>query len=511
MAFWRKRQEIRPATLVNQTGIPPSILFIHGLSSSPEGTWDQMISVCQMDSDLSGYNLGYYTYPTSFFSIPFAKKASTLGEVSRGLETEIHAKYSSSPDLTLVGHSLGGIVARQYILNEIKKGNTLSVKRLILYAVPNTGSALAGIAKNFRFNNPHLVQLCQSSDTLDNLNDDWIRLKVEDSLEVTYVVGGADKVVNRQSARGVVGSAKVLTLVDHNHRSIVRPSSTTDTRYILLKKALLAGSTSLVDTSPIGGDPLFDIYSITEEPYYLERQCDHMLATAGSSSHVWVDGASGVGKTAALKRFALAHGFSLKHIMLGAHAGSSPEDLIHAVCAELMEMAMLEGPLPSRSDAAATIGTIRKSVRALKQAGPIAICIEEIPIPTGSQYGQFIERLLHVVQGLEVDAIGPHPVRLLISSIRDPAGEVPLGLAKFREKFQFLPFRQWTDDEVRGLIHLICEGTGTALSDQDYNELIAVADGSPRFIKMVFRKWRNGTHSSIPLSQLLDIVKMEQL
>jgi hypothetical protein len=51
------------------------ILFIHGLGGDSRKTWGKFPVLIEKDNDLSkNYYIGYYSFPTSLFRLPFQKK-----------------------------------------------------------------------------------------------------------------------------------------------------------------------------------------------------------------------------------------------------------------------------------------------------------------------------------------------------------------------------------------------------------------------------------------------------
>lgn len=216
------------------------ILFIHGLGGHGEKTWQSKSTsfpeLITNDDNLSKqYDTDYYQYPTSLFGIPFLTKAPKLQTLSDGLRTQIKNKYSKYKSIVFICHSLGGLIARQYLLDEIKNNQQLLVEKLLLFAVPNEGSHLAPIADLISWKHYQLSQLCKDSDLLHSLNEDWARFNIEEKLDIKYVVAGLDKVVQERSAKNFWGNKRVETIIDRGHIDIVKPQSKEDLSFGLLK------------------------------------------------------------------------------------------------------------------------------------------------------------------------------------------------------------------------------------------------------------------------------------
>ncbi len=81
------------------------VLFIHGLSNSP-ATWMPMIDYLRNDETIrKHYQFWAFSYPSGQ---PFPVPAATL----RRLLDQIDQRYPEHKDIVLIGHSMGGQIAR---------------------------------------------------------------------------------------------------------------------------------------------------------------------------------------------------------------------------------------------------------------------------------------------------------------------------------------------------------------------------------------------------------------
>jgi len=120
------------------------LLFVHGFNGSAEDTWEKFPEFIAADKDLS------HTYDISFFCYPshlFKSGSPTIKDLARTLKTEITNRYKDYKNISIVSHSTGGLIAREYILDQVKRETPIAVKHLALYAVPNSGTDLAKIWK----------------------------------------------------------------------------------------------------------------------------------------------------------------------------------------------------------------------------------------------------------------------------------------------------------------------------------------------------------------------------
>jgi hypothetical protein len=212
------------------------LLFIHGLGGHGEKTWGKFLDLVRRDPDLGPrFQVGVFRYPTSLVRIPFSKPLPKFQTLALALRTQIEQEFGASESVNLVCHSLGGLIARKYLIDEVKRGRDLRVRRLILYAVPNNGAQLATNTKYISWWHPQLRQLCRYSDLIADLNDDWFTLEMTARVAVRYILAGQDAVVDQQSAQSFWGNVNLEVLADKTHTSCVKPTGPDDLAFRVLK------------------------------------------------------------------------------------------------------------------------------------------------------------------------------------------------------------------------------------------------------------------------------------
>jgi pimeloyl-ACP methyl ester carboxylesterase len=229
------------------------VLFVHGLGGHATKTWGNFASLIKNDKELGQkYAVAYYSFPTSVFGFPlFWRKFPKIQTLAKGLRTDLDTRFPEYAEVNLVCHSLGGLIARKYLIDELNTAQrALRVKKLLLFATPNTGAELAGIASLVPWGHTQISQLCRNSDLIEFLNEDWFRLQLDQKLDVKYVVGALDRVVEASSAIGYWGNLTLETVVDKGHRALVKPQVCTDLSFLILKKFLLANG-NIIARTPI--------------------------------------------------------------------------------------------------------------------------------------------------------------------------------------------------------------------------------------------------------------------
>jgi pimeloyl-ACP methyl ester carboxylesterase len=217
------------------------LLFIHGLGGDGTSTWSKgdrpgFLDLVQADESLKRqFDVRVYSYPTSLFSIPFISRPPKIQTLADGLRSQIENRYSSYASIVLVCHSLGGLIARKYLIEEVKNKRPLKVQKLILYAVPNNGAGLTEVAKHVSWRHNQIAQLSRSSDLIEFLNEDWQSSGLAELVIVKFVIASQDNVVTKESAKLFWGNPDTETVVGRGHVDLVKPQDATDDAFVFLK------------------------------------------------------------------------------------------------------------------------------------------------------------------------------------------------------------------------------------------------------------------------------------
>lgn len=216
------------------------VVFIHGLSDT-EKTWDNLITLLNKDDKLSRKitteTYSYKTKKTRFlFLESYSWKSLRLQDLATGLDTKIKHLYSDVDKILLVGHSMGGLIAKYYLTEKIKSSEHEKILGIIFYATPHTGSGFANLVNAISSGHLQTKQLKKNSDFVDLLESDFRKLKVIEKVKVTYVVAGQDVVVGRESA-GINNTPFAELIPDKDHSSIIQPDpdDRDDLSYLILR------------------------------------------------------------------------------------------------------------------------------------------------------------------------------------------------------------------------------------------------------------------------------------
>lgn len=490
------------------------IVFVHGLSGSAISTWGAMAKCFAEDTDFSDIELDYYTYPTRLIRLPFTPPLPGIRDLADGFRTFLEERHCTKKKILIIAHSLGGVIARHTIVTALQSGHLANINKLALLASPSTGSQLANLGTMVSITHRQLKALCKDEEGLAAINVDWEQMKIEEKISVKYILGGSDRVVPSESAAPYLGRDDKAVLINATHRSIVSPDDAEDIRYKTVKRFLRdpppSEKNAAVTIFPGAirpADPLFDVYTPKEDAYYLVRSFDNLLSSVLASGHVWLTGESGIGKSASARRAAYSNGWKLFHINLSSHEIHSPHKLISAITSEISSVTEQDF-LAESAPLSEQIFALKRALLAARSDQIIAKVIEEMPIQE-DHLGDSANIIAQLLEHVDTDERLFGQVRFIFSSRKSPQN-LSGGLKnKTREKLQFLPVETWTQADIIRLIQLLAPAIRPNLSSGEQQYISGASGGSPRFVKMMFRHWRNGTSSSSSIEALCHQVSRE--
>jgi predicted esterase len=210
------------------------VILIHGLGAS-ESTWIQngvsWIELLLTDERFNDQDVAEITYDTShlangllalmgikklklgwFNSFTVGKGPFTTIEIlARELKREIDSKkIKQYKNVLLIGHSMGGLVAIRYILEEIENNQTHNVKGMISLATPYNGSSFALYSQLIKNINKHaqIPSLEPNSSFLDETIRLWQKHLETMNLDFKFFFGTEDTIVPENSAIPHIVSSK---------------------------------------------------------------------------------------------------------------------------------------------------------------------------------------------------------------------------------------------------------------------------------------------------------------
>ncbi|WP_339521922.1 esterase/lipase family protein [Pseudomonas sp. EL_65y_Pfl2_R96] len=497
--------------MVSASATRKVILFVHGLSGSAEGTWGKMIEFFRRDEGFSDFHLDSYQYPTAKFRLPFGKKMPGIQDLAEGLRSYISAYHGDKSEIILIGHSMGGLVLRQYITNELKKPTPTSIRAAIMIATPHTGAALASIGSNLSWKHTHLKQLAKGQDILRSILEDWATLNIENRIDTLYITGGLDAIVDRQSSMPYYGNVKFENLINYGHIDVIKPDHAADIRYIVIKKFITelppAKKFNVAQPNAVGW-PLFYRYDLSCEKFYYIRSSDKVIEQALSGSNVWLSGPAGVGKTVALTRAILLKGWQPFYFTLDGFSELPAENLLKEVCRLLYDrLGLPDEDLSKSSSLPDILRSFSLAFTSSVQTCKIAIFIEEIPITSVEEYSKFLDLACHLSM-IQDSCTFPHGVVWVFSSIVDPMEYTQSQNIKLQERYEFLKADIWSTFEINALMNMLTDELNIQFSNTEKEEILSGINNSPRYLKMLLKACRTELGSKKSVAELISSISM---
>ena len=244
---------------INRNNSNNLVLFIHGFTGN-EDTWmnsngiyfPEMLSE---DEDIKeNFDLAYFSYyshlidstklklTNNFLNMLFNKKRKKneknidIKSISKYVESYIRYNSKEYSNIILIAHSMGGLISKSYILNELLEFKQTKVKMFISLAVPHDGSNWANLGKLIIKNNIQIADLEPLSTIIKELNSQWIN---QTSLPKTvYFLGEYDTVVPKTSSVSYETGKSEIVYCLEDHLSISKPETEDDLVFKAVKELL---------------------------------------------------------------------------------------------------------------------------------------------------------------------------------------------------------------------------------------------------------------------------------
>ncbi|MFI5163052.1 MAG: esterase/lipase family protein [Sphingobacteriales bacterium] len=220
-----------------------AVLFVHGLGGS-YNTWYPFANHLKNKwREIDSFGLEYDQYYSSqgFINrIPYIRGIPNLRKIlvgpnidtlSQHFKTTVNTLCEEYDNVIIVAHSMGGLVARKYLVNLLKETKTVGkVKALITYATPHHGSVYAnyylilcyGFLGLFISNSKQITDLSKNNEFINSLNLDWSNLRIDDKIDFRRVVGLDDWLVDEDSS-AYKNDPNVEKVAGKNHFTLIIP------------------------------------------------------------------------------------------------------------------------------------------------------------------------------------------------------------------------------------------------------------------------------------------------
>jgi pimeloyl-ACP methyl ester carboxylesterase len=241
----------RPVNAVTTASKSVAVVFIHGLLSSAS-VWESFCQLIKADAELAGLEIRTFEYPTPVAEPNPLRRIPDFDMLGRLLGTYLEEELAEFRSIVLVTHSQGGLVAQRHIALELNGGGgreLARIKRLIMFACPNSGSELAITLRRLtwfwrhpqeRQLRPLNAQVNEAHRILTNQVIHARKVTAHDCpIDISVYAGAQDNVVTLASALSVFPH-KQTGVLPGDHFTIIQPDSASHLAYLALRKKLLA-------------------------------------------------------------------------------------------------------------------------------------------------------------------------------------------------------------------------------------------------------------------------------
>ena len=218
------------------------VFFVHGFNGKKLETWGNLKDVLLADQSLHKNDFVFIGYNTDII------EKSSISDIALVLSTqiELYRDLHGYSKVIIVGHSMGGLVARAHVLDMVLDGrldDAAMISKIITFATPHGGTNIAqleGILRIFG-GNKFAKEMKPFSRLLADLNRRW-RVRISSNInsdwngEVVAVAGTEDKIVSFSSARAEFPATKG---VGYDHSAITKINGKSHESFRVLQSELL--------------------------------------------------------------------------------------------------------------------------------------------------------------------------------------------------------------------------------------------------------------------------------
>ena len=229
-------------------------VFVHGFGSSA-ACWDALIKLFDVDPSIGdAFHVDRtFGYPTRWFNFSPLKRIPRLQECADRLKAHLSKACFAEAEITLVGHSFGGLVIQAYLgkaLRDRKGAELKNIRQAIFIATPHLGSNVCAFWRSLFsriFVNPQERVLRALNPEIHDVVEEFRQRIIDYPIVCRCFWGMQDEIVPEASGRGSHPEASPL---EGDHFSILTPRDLDDPRYGLLVDAI---------RHPIGHPDVFEV------------------------------------------------------------------------------------------------------------------------------------------------------------------------------------------------------------------------------------------------------------
>jgi pimeloyl-ACP methyl ester carboxylesterase len=208
-----------------------AVIFVHGFHGDATATWASFIAQLLGDYRLNDWDIYSVGYPTNLsIDLPIWTSDPDIKLCATGLVTKLrHAPLDRYKAITIVAHSMGGLVVQRALLNS--EDLRTRVAHVVLFGTPSAGVSKAALGARLK---PQARDMCEGSRFVVELRKEWQKMIGENPpFSFTAVAGETDAFIPASSSIDPFPISQQAA-VPGNHLETVRPDSIDHLSYDLL-------------------------------------------------------------------------------------------------------------------------------------------------------------------------------------------------------------------------------------------------------------------------------------
>ena len=429
--------------------------------------------------------LGVIPLVNKFFNPAFNADLNTYSELLKTHHINHLNKYDS---ISYICHSLGGLLVKKMLGTISEYGDSQS-GFFITLATPHRGVAEA--SNLAIFHNLHVSSLSPYSNYLEELDIEWDRVKKK--YKRRYYYGIHDPVVNERSA-SPASDRKHLVRVDGTHSSIAKQSSSDSAlikdvnRSITAFLSLEQEQITLIPPYSKVEEVLFYTFKKEYNHFYLFRTADTNIFDILSNSNLWLYGESGTGKTNAIQYYLTMNDRNLITLDLsacptGSSAGYIVENIYWSILNQINDSTTSE-----IAEAQPWVNRISDLLNNISKKNAIYLFLDEIQITDLVVFEEFVDSMTSIISHYSNTCDHYNNIRFIVSTKFDPSIGNGRCRGKFASIFTSYKLQYWSGPEIKELLNIIHSNLNKFLVIDDLEEIINGSNGSPRRLKVIYKR-----------------------
>ncbi|WP_419678480.1 esterase/lipase family protein [Aliarcobacter lanthieri] len=477
------------------------LIFIHGLGGdintfkNGEGKFFHNYFE---ESILNKVDVAYFEYPSKVFSSKRLSVLSNIGFIGKFiphkfnldintitelLKTEYNNCKKKYQRINFIGHSLGGIIAKNFLVNHIE-----DFDKKILYitlSTPHRGSIFA--EKYNLLNNPHMKELVKSSSILIEL-DEGFKYK-KDKFFRKYYIAIHDTIVKSEDAFQKDDKVNVIN-VHGNHIMISKPSNDHDSKTLIesinndLKEFLNIENIKVQKKELNIRDVLFEGYKKEFKPYYLERDIDRTINKILNVNSIWIYGDSGVGKTN-VSQYYMQNNKAFFHSTYFTSRESNYETYLKIIFDELVDRVYVKSEISEHQHINQKLKAIICELTSKYES--VTLHLDELSDLEKENIQKFLISLIDILSN-NISGCCLNNFNIIITTRFNPEAYLEFQEDFYSKKlstlFQFIKIDKWEHNELKCLFDLLSKELNLDLEYSEIEEGIEC----PRGVKEIIRK-----------------------